>query len=70
MSREPAPRTGASGSSLLGVLGRKGVRVACSQATMYVWVAVPGGDTSEGFAGRLLDHGVLVAPGLVPRPLR
>ena len=30
---------------------------------MYLWVAVPAGETSEGFATRLLDHGVLVAPG-------
>ena len=26
---------------------------------MYLWVAVPDGDTSEGFATRLLEHGVL-----------
>jgi succinyldiaminopimelate transaminase len=48
---------------VLGVLDRKGVRVACSEATMYLWVAVPDGETSEGFAGRLLGHGVLVTPG-------
>jgi succinyldiaminopimelate transaminase len=48
---------------VLGVLDRKGVRVACSEATMYLWVTVPDGETSEGFAGRLLGHGVLVTPG-------
>jgi len=48
---------------VLGVLARKGVRVACSEATMYVWVAVPDGESSEGFAALLLEHGVLVAPG-------
>jgi acetylornithine aminotransferase len=48
---------------LLGVLARKGVRVACSEATMYLWVGVPEGSTSEAFAAQLLDHGVLVAPG-------
>ena len=48
---------------LLGVLAAKGVRVAGSDATMYLWVATPAEETSEGFAGRLLDHGVLVAPG-------
>jgi succinyldiaminopimelate transaminase len=48
---------------LLGVLEAKGVRVAGSDATMYLWVATPAGETSEGFAGRLLEHGVLVAPG-------
>ncbi len=48
---------------LLGVLAAKGVRVAGSDATMYLWVAAPAGETSEGFAGRLLEHGILVAPG-------
>jgi succinyldiaminopimelate transaminase len=48
---------------LLGALERAGLRVACSEATMYLWVAVPGDETSEGFAARLLDSGVLVAPG-------
>jgi aspartate/methionine/tyrosine aminotransferase len=48
---------------LLGVLAAKGVRVAGSDATMYLWVATPTGETSEAFAGRLLEHGVLVAPG-------
>ncbi len=48
---------------LLDLLGRKGVRVAASAATMYLWVAAPTGDTSEEFAARLLDHGVLVTPG-------
>ena len=42
VERARAPRTPASESSLLGVLERKGVRVACSEATMYLWVAVAG----------------------------
>ena len=53
---------------LLGVLAAKGVRVAGSDATMYLWVATPAGETSEGFAGRLLNYGVLVAPGSVLGP--
>jgi succinyldiaminopimelate transaminase len=48
---------------ILGALERAGVRVASSEATMYLWVACPDGETSEAFAGRLLDGGVLVAPG-------
>ena len=48
---------------LLGALERGGVRVAGSEATMYLWVAVPDGETSEAFANRLLEVGVLVAPG-------
>jgi len=34
-----------------------------SVATFYLWFRVPGGETSESFATRLLDHGVVVAPG-------
>ena len=37
-----------------------------SEATMYMWLAVPRGEnaeSSEAFAERLLEHGVLVAPG-------
>jgi aspartate/methionine/tyrosine aminotransferase len=30
---------------------------------MYLWVAVPDGETSEGFAERLLEAGVMVTPG-------
>ena len=30
---------------------------------MYLWVATPTGETSEAFATRLLEHGVIVAPG-------
>jgi succinyldiaminopimelate transaminase len=48
---------------LLDVLGRKGWRVAASEATMYLWVEVPGGESSEACAERLLRHGVVVAPG-------
>jgi aspartate/methionine/tyrosine aminotransferase len=48
---------------LLDLLGRKSLRVAGSNATMYLWVEVPPGETSESFAERLLDVGVVVAPG-------
>ena len=34
-----------------------------SAATFYLWFAVPDGETSERFATRLLEHGVVVAPG-------
>ena len=30
---------------------------------MYLWVVCPNGESSESFAARLLDLGVLVAPG-------
>jgi acetylornithine aminotransferase len=48
---------------LLAALERADLRVAGSAATMYLWVAVPDGETSEGFAERLLEGGVLVTPG-------
>jgi succinyldiaminopimelate transaminase len=48
---------------LLPVLEHKGWRVATSGATMYLWIEVPGGETSEECAERLLRHGVVVAPG-------
>ncbi len=36
---------------------------ASSTATFYLWFAVPSGETAEGLAARLLEHGVVVAPG-------
>jgi acetylornithine aminotransferase len=34
-----------------------------SKATFYLWFRVPDGEPSEAFATRLLEHGVVVAPG-------
>jgi succinyldiaminopimelate transaminase len=42
---------------------RKGIRLAGSNATLYLWVETPAGESSEEFAERLLSHGVVVAPG-------
>ena len=50
-------------SLFLSLFERKGLRVAGSAATMYLWLEVPDGESSEAFAERLLEHGVLVAPG-------
>jgi acetylornithine aminotransferase len=61
--REARERYGRKRSVLLDVLGRRGYRVAGSRATMYLWVEVPGGEPSEAFASRLLEHGIVVAPG-------
>jgi succinyldiaminopimelate transaminase len=47
--------------TLLPVLEAKGLRLAGSDATFYLWLAVD--EPSEAFARRLLEHGVLVAPG-------
>jgi succinyldiaminopimelate transaminase len=48
---------------LLGALESKGIRVAGSQATMYLWLEVPAGESSEELAERLLEHGLIVSPG-------
>jgi succinyldiaminopimelate transaminase len=48
---------------LLPVLAAAGWEVVASDATMYLWVAVPGDESAEDLALRLLEHGVIVAPG-------
>ena len=47
--------------TLLPVLEAKGLRLAGGDATFFLWLAVDG--SSEAFARRLLDVGILVAPG-------
>jgi aspartate/methionine/tyrosine aminotransferase len=44
-------------------LARAGIRVAGSEATMYLWLETPAGETSEALAERLLEHGLIVSPG-------
>ena len=44
-------------------LTRKRLRIAGSEATFYLWVATPNGESEESFALRLLQQGVVVAPG-------
>jgi acetylornithine aminotransferase len=46
---------------LLPVLEAKGLRLAGGDATFYLWLAVE--EPAETFARRLLERGVLVAPG-------
>jgi acetylornithine aminotransferase len=48
---------------MLEVLRRKGIRVAGSRATMYLWLEVPPLQTAEELAERLLEHGLIVSPG-------
>ncbi len=47
---------------LLPVLLRKGVEVGGSEATFYLYMRVPAGESSEAFAARLLEHGIAVVP--------
>jgi acetylornithine aminotransferase len=48
---------------LLPALARKGIRVAGSAATLYLWLETPEGETSEELAERLLARGLIVSPG-------
>jgi succinyldiaminopimelate transaminase len=48
---------------LLPVLAERGWEVVESTAAMYLWVAIPTGETGEEVAGRLLEHGLVVSPG-------
>ena len=60
---ETRARYGRKRALFLDLFARKGIRVAGSAATMYIWAEAPEGETSEAFAERLLEDGVLVTPG-------
>jgi succinyldiaminopimelate transaminase len=49
--------------ALLPPLERLGVRIAGGAATMFLWLEVPDAGSSEAFAARLLEHGLIVSPG-------
>ena len=48
---------------LVAAFERIGWRAAGKDATMYLWLALPHGETSEEAAERLLEAGIVVAPG-------
>ena len=48
---------------LLAFFAQHGLRCEGSQATIYLWVRVPAGHTSESYAMALLEAGIVVAPG-------
>ena len=48
---------------LLPAFERLGWRAAGKDATMYLWLALPEGETSEAASEHLLEHGIVVAPG-------
>ena len=50
-------------SVFLDLFERRGIDVAGSAASLYLWVRVPGSESSARFAARLLEAGVVVAPG-------
>jgi len=47
--------------TILPALEERGLRLAGSEATFYLWLDV--GGSAEEFARRLLGHGIVVAPG-------
>jgi acetylornithine aminotransferase len=49
--------------ALIPALERKGIRVVASEATMYLWLETPPGESAEELAERLLEHGLIVSPG-------
>lgn len=61
--REARERYARKRAVLVEVLARKGLRVAGGSATLFLWLAVPDGWRSEAFAARLLEDGIVVAPG-------
>ncbi len=40
-----------------------GLEADASEATLYLWVKVPAGESSGSYARRLLEEGIVVAPG-------
>jgi succinyldiaminopimelate transaminase len=56
-------RYAAKRALLLEALAAIGLRNAGGDATFVLWVATPAGEASEAFAGRLLEEGIVVAPG-------
>jgi acetylornithine aminotransferase len=48
---------------LLEALAQAGLRVAGSEAAIYLWVEVPERESSETFANRVLERGVVLSPG-------
>ncbi len=40
-----------------------GLDADASEATLYLWVKVPAGETSGTYARRLLEEGIVVSPG-------
>jgi acetylornithine aminotransferase len=47
----------------LGLFQAKGIQVAGTVATFYLWVKVPGAQPSAAWGSELLEHGIVVAPG-------
>ena len=60
---ETRARYAAKRDVLMPVLAARGWEVVASNATMYLWVAIPTGESAEAVAERLLARGLLISPG-------
>lgn len=60
---EARDRYRAKRAVLLPALARAGLEVVASEATFYLWTRAPDGFTSEAFAERLLEGGLVLTPG-------
>ncbi len=60
---ETRARYRAKREALLPVFAERGWEVVASEATMYLWVAIPTGEPGEAVAARLIERGIVVAPG-------
>jgi succinyldiaminopimelate transaminase len=47
----------------LAFFAEHGLQADASEATLYLWVRVPGAETAASYALRLVDEGIVVAPG-------
>lgn len=50
-------------SALLGVLESRGLEVYAADGSLFLWVRVPKNETDISYAEKLLDAGIVVAPG-------
>ncbi len=66
--REARARYAAKRDIVAAALTARGLEIVASRAAMYLWVRVPAGEDSEGLAARLVEHGILVAPGVYLGP--
>jgi acetylornithine aminotransferase len=48
---------------LVSFFREHGLSAQGSEATLYLWLAVPAGHTSASYASRLLDEAIVVSPG-------
>jgi acetylornithine/N-succinyldiaminopimelate aminotransferase len=48
---------------MLAHFASRNLEASWSEGTFYLWLAVPAGFTSESYAARLLEKGIVVSPG-------